>query len=178
VPSTSTRPPLRTSHLPTRPLLLFTIHHLLFPPPHTPPSRRDDRLVAGACREPLAVPPVPNTIPQDPVGVPPPPHQPGTARLRTRASQQATLPPNPHAYPPPTSEQATSQHAPFYYSPFTISAPHHRTAPRNRPGSLPGRPHPPPPFQRPPRRCRVSVTPRFEEISRIIDVIAGKLWPL
>jgi hypothetical protein len=24
----------------------------------------------------------------------------------------------------------------------------------------------------------VSVTPRFEEISRIIDVIAGKLWPL
>jgi len=28
-------------------------------------------------------------------------------------------------------------------------------------------------------RCHtVSVTPRFEEISRIIDVIAGKLWPL
>ena len=28
------------------------------------------------------------------------------------------------------------------------------------------------------RKCFVSVTPRFEEISRIIDVIAGKLWPL
>jgi hypothetical protein len=26
--------------------------------------------------------------------------------------------------------------------------------------------------------CSVSVTPRFEEIARIIDVIAGKLWPL
>ncbi len=24
----------------------------------------------------------------------------------------------------------------------------------------------------------VSVTPKFEEIARIIDVIAGKLWPL
>jgi hypothetical protein len=28
------------------------------------------------------------------------------------------------------------------------------------------------------RWISVSVTPRFEEISRIIDVIAGKLWPL
>jgi len=28
------------------------------------------------------------------------------------------------------------------------------------------------------RELCVSVTPRFEEIARIIDVIAGKLWPL
>jgi hypothetical protein len=41
-----------------------------------PPSRRDDRSVAGACREPLAVPPVTKTITQDPVGVPPPPSAP------------------------------------------------------------------------------------------------------
>jgi hypothetical protein len=28
------------------------------------------------------------------------------------------------------------------------------------------------------QQSRVSVTPRFEEIARTIDVIAGKLWPL
>jgi hypothetical protein len=41
-------------------------------------------ILAGACREPLAVPPVPKTITQDPVGVPPSPHGPGHPRHETR----------------------------------------------------------------------------------------------
>jgi hypothetical protein len=83
----------------------------------------------------------------------PPPNQPGTARLRTRASQQATPPPNPHAYPPAPPNKPPPNTLPFtiYYSPFTIPPPHHHTAPRDRPGSLPCRPHPPPPFHARPR---------------------------
>ncbi len=153
-PQHRTRQP---SPLPTSPIVEAASRRFS---PHTPPGTPTSRSA------PLPTSPLRTSAPQaldccknysslcvrsTPASYPPttpPPYQPGTARLRTRASQQATPPPNPHAYPPTPPNKPPPNTPPFtiYYSPFTISAPHHRRAPRDRPGSLPGRPHPPPPF--------------------------------
>jgi hypothetical protein len=87
------------SHTPSR---LQATHASAFPPSRrglsncrsrrlaTPSSRRDDRSVAGACREPLAVPPVTKTITPDPVGVPLPP---SAHPIHLRPSATSAVPP-------------------------------------------------------------------------------------